>query len=59
MTEQEYADIGDLVSIGHVIVILRSVDPEKSSVVELEDYQKVMKILNGWFDKLFLLKEAD
>ena len=59
MTEQEYIDRGDLVTVGDALMVLRGIVPDNSSVIEKSQYQEVMQILVTWQEGLFALKMID
>lgn len=50
MNEQEYIDLTDYQKITDVYGILSNIVSNISSVIMMEDYITIMKILDGWKD---------
>lgn len=59
MTEQEYIDRGDLVTVCHTLNLLRQIEPRNSSVITPREYKQVMKTLVGWQDHLYAIQLID
>jgi hypothetical protein len=53
MTEQEYIDTTDRVKISNARQILSDICPENSSVIDIENFRVMMKLLAEWEEQLF------
>ena len=52
MTEQEYITVGDYGKVTHAREILKDICIPNQSCIDQGEYQKVMKYLRAWQQKL-------
>jgi hypothetical protein len=53
MKEQDYINVGELVSVRVAADIIRYICPQNSTIISREEYNYVINILDNWQKELY------